>query len=268
MVKQTMEKERITPTVAERFLNANKGNRSLRAGVVEKYALDMEQGNWTDCIDPIAFYDDGDIADGQHRLYAIIESGKAFEFWVLRGVPRVAGLNIDTGLGRTIVDNAAISGLDKTLSNTLVALARFYDIGGWRKEGMSNAERLACVNKHRDVCVWAVQNGPSGRGFRNAVVLAAVARAYAHGADPDRLIQFSKMLNTGISNGNEDSAAIAFRNYIMARHFRVNSGEAHDVFLKCQNAIWYFLRHKPLQTIKRVGEEIYPLKVPKKGGGK
>ena len=66
--------ENISPQQAEKMLNSNKGNRKLRDGVVEKYALDMVSGNWTQCPVPISFLQNGDVADGQHRLWAIIES--------------------------------------------------------------------------------------------------------------------------------------------------------------------------------------------------
>jgi len=98
--------ETITPTKAHTWLNRNTSNRKLRDGWVEKYASDMRAGKWTECIVPIVFYENGDIADGQHRLWAIIESDTPQRFFVLHGLTREAGLNIDTGGGRNLVDNA------------------------------------------------------------------------------------------------------------------------------------------------------------------
>lgn len=264
MVKQTMQRETITPKMAEKYLNANKANRTLRDGVVERYTFDMKHGKWTDCATPITFYEDGDIADGQHRLYAIVEAGEAFQFWVLRGLSRQSGLNIDTGLNRTIVDNGRISGVDVNLSNTLVALAMFYDLGTRNQRGSSMSERIRIVNKHREVCLWAITNGPTHKGFRNAVIMGAMARAYAHGADPDRLAKFAKIMKTGLSDGSDDAAAIAFRNYIITRNYRIDATDSHDVFLKCQNAISYFVRRKQLNSIRGVSEEVYPLKGAKR----
>jgi hypothetical protein len=91
-----MKLESITPKKAEHYLNRNTSNRKLREGVVERYASDMAGGRWTKCAAPIVFYEDGEIADGQHRLFAIIESGKSQKFFVMRDLPRDAGLNIDT----------------------------------------------------------------------------------------------------------------------------------------------------------------------------
>jgi len=256
--------EHITPAKAEQYLNRNKANRKLREGVAEKYAHDMKTGHWTDCPVPISFYEDGDIADGQHRLFAIVESDKTIPFLVLRGLSREAGLNIDTGLTRTIVDNARISGLDEGLSNNLVALAPFYHFGSAPKSPLSNADKLMLINTYRATLDWAIANGPVGKGLRNSPILAAISRAKAHGVDEERLKAFGVVLSKGFANGPEDSAAIALRNYIIGRDRRLAATEGHDLFLKTMNAIHYFVRRRQLNVIKTVGEEIYPLKKVKK----
>jgi hypothetical protein len=65
----------ITPEIAKNWMANNKNNRSLSSGVAEKYARDMLAGNWTLTHQGIAFYEDMTVADGQHRLNAIILSG-------------------------------------------------------------------------------------------------------------------------------------------------------------------------------------------------
>ena len=259
MQKNELKLRHITPKIAERYLNDNKGNRSLRSGVVERYASDMKLGRWTDCPVPISFYDSGEIADGQHRLYAVIESGCTVPFFVLEGLPQAAGLNIDTGVGRSLVDNGRISGIDPNLSNTLVALAVFYSRGERVVSGLSNSARLEIVAKYRVPCEWAVHNGPTGRGFRNSVVLCAMARAYHHGESPERIQHFAKVLQSGFADGAQDSAAIAMRNYMIARQLRFGNSELRDLFLKMQNAIHHFVRRKALTFIKTVSEEWYPI---------
>lgn len=257
--------EKITPNKAEKILDSNSINRSLRPGVVEKYADDMRKGRWTRCTAPIAFYEDGELADGQHRLYAIIESGAAQDFFVVRGLSREDGLNIDTGLGRSLVDNGRISGVDPNLSNTLIAVARGMSEGqqsSARNKGLSNAARLEMVEAHREAAEWAVRNGPRGKGIRNAALLAALGRAWYLEADKERLARFCEVINTGFANGDTESAAIALRNYFIGRKGLVNSGMWRDTFLKSMNAISYFMRGRRLTVIKGVAEEAYPL--PKK----
>jgi hypothetical protein len=255
--------EIVTPAKAEKWLNSNKANRKLREGVAEKYAEDMANGKWTQCPVPISFYEDGDIADGQHRLFAIIESNTSQRFLIYHGLSRAAGLNLDTGLGRTLVDNARISGDNSDLSNELISLARAIEEGTRQIGGRSNAKRLELVNKHDEAARWAVANGPRSRGLRSAITLGAVARAYYHEKDKDKLKRFCEVVNTGFSDGRHESAAVAIRNYIMAsKAGRASNSPAlwRETFLKVQNAINYFMKGKALTVIKVVSEEAYPLK--------
>lgn len=252
-----------TPAKAERILNNhNPANRSLREGIAEKYAEDMVHGKWTQCTAPIAFYEDGTLADGQHRLYALIESGTQQKFFTVTGLKKEDGLNIDTGLTRTLVDNGRISGLDTGLSNTLLSVARGIAEGqqaSGRSKGLSNAQRLEMVEMHRDAAHWAVQHGPKGRGIRNAAVLAAVGRAYYLEQDHERLKRFCKVVESGFANGDSESSAVALRNYLIAHKGLVTSASWRDTYLKAQNAIHYFMRGRKLTVIKTVQDEAYPL---------
>ena len=251
----------VTPAMAEAWLNANNTNRKLRDGVVEKYAEDMRHGRWTDCPAPIAFYADGDLADGQHRLFAICDAQVTVRFPIARGLDREAGLNIDTGLGRSLVDNARISGADSGLSNELLSTVRAIEDGerGNAKTARSNAERLVLVERHREAAQWVMQHGPRGKVVRNAVVLGALGRAYYHEKDRDRLARYCAVLGSGFSDGVHESAAIAMREYL-----RDNAGATmtawRDTFLKVQNSIHYFMQQKGLTIIKGVKDEAYPLR--------
>lgn len=252
--------ERITPAKAEKYLNENKGNRSLREGVAEKYAADMAAGKWTVCAAPIVFYENGDLADGQHRLYAVIESGTTQTFSVVRNFPREAGLNIDTGLTRSLVDNGRISGADTHLSHGLIAAARAINDGTSGGPGVSNAAKLEIVTSHREAAQFAMSYGPKGKGLRNAVVLGAVGRAWYHEDDKDKLRRFGEVVTGGFASGETESAAVAIRNYMMSKGRQASTGgNWRDTFLKVQNAIWYFMRGKSLTYIRTVVDEAYPL---------
>lgn len=259
-----MEEERITPSKAEKYLNRNKSNRALRSGAVEKYAADMKAGKWTQCLAPIAFYEDGDVADGQHRLYAIIESGLPQSFFVVKGVSREAGLNIDTGATRSLVDNAHIAGKEG-ISHMMIAYAIGVSLGNRASYGgLSNSQKLTCVDKHHDAVRFAVDHGAQGRLLRNAPVNSAIARAWYHEEDKERLTMFGTVLSKGFANGDEDSAAIAMRNYLMSHNGATASGQWRDTFLKVQHAVWMFMRRRRLLVIKTQSTERYPLPKGKK----
>jgi hypothetical protein len=256
--------EKVSPTRAEKILNKNTCNRKLRSGVVERYAEDMRNEKWTECIDPIAFYEDGEVADGQHRLYALIESQTTQTFIIAKGVPRNAGLNIDVGLIRNLVDNARISGNNLDLSNRLLSVSRAVAVGSRGNNGkpLSNAQKLGYVDKYGESARWAIANGPTGRTFAHSLVLAAIARAWYYEDDKARLHNFGQVLGKGfMQEGDRDTAAIALRN---ALTIAAQTGFSHndvwiDAFLKTQNAIKYFMRGRKLTIIKSVKEEAYPL---------
>jgi hypothetical protein len=254
--------ETVTPQKAEIWLNVNKNNRKMRDGVAEKYADDMRNGRWTNCPTPIAFYDDGDLADGQHRLWAILESGAPQTFPIARGLSRADGLNIDIGLTRSLVDNARISGTDSGLSNELLSIARGVAQGhsGSSRHPLSNAARLQIVSDHRDACTWAVANGPRGKGLRNAMIMAAIARAWYWEQDKDRLKRFCDVFSSGFADGDSESAAVALRNYFLTKKALGSTALWTDTFMKAQNAISYFMKAKKLTVIKAIDEEAYPLK--------
>lgn len=255
-----MKLERITPRTAKTYLNDNKSNRALRSGLVEKYAADMKAGAWTQCLAPIAFYEDGDVADGQHRLWALIEAGTPQEFYVLRGISRDAALNIDTGAGRTIVDNATIAGRGEGLNNTIVALCSGIELGNRAGRGNTNSQKMAYVEKHLEAAKWAEHHGTFGKLLRNAPTNSAIARAWYVEEDKERLALFGNVVSKGFANGTEDSAAIAIRNYLLSHGGNsTSSGLWRDTFLKTQHACWMFMRRKPLMVIKAQSEERYPL---------
>jgi hypothetical protein len=255
--------ETITPKKAEAYLNTNRSNRKLRDGVVERYADDMAKGRWTRCPAPICFYDDGDVADGQHRLWAIVESGVPQSFPVARGFTREDGLNIDTGLNRSIIDNAKISGADTNLSRQLLTTARAITEGAHSSGSKSNSAKLAQLDDHRDASMWASSNVRRFRYLCSAPVLGAVGRAWYAETDKVRLKRFCTVLADGFMTDQSESSAVALRNYLISRgNVASTSAQWTDTFLKVQNAINYFMRGKPLTVIKGVKEEAYPL--PKK----
>ena len=180
---------------------------------MEQYAQDMLMGKWTRCLVPIAFYEDGNIADGQHRLWAIIESRMPQKFYVERGLTREEGLNIDVGLSRNAVDGAKISGLDPNLTTNMISVSRSIEEGCAGHARTSNAHKLAIVNRHREATEWVCAKGPRGKCLGNGAILGAIGRAWYHIDDKDKLARFCDVLRTGFGNGPHESAAIALRNY-------------------------------------------------------
>lgn len=122
----------ITPDIAAEWLSKNDNNRRVRADVVSNYARQMAAGEWVLNGEAIVFDEDGVLADGQHRLHAVIESGATIQALVVEGVAPAAYITIDSGLGRTMGDVLSVDGeLNYNRKAALLRLLWRYEHGMW-----------------------------------------------------------------------------------------------------------------------------------------
>lgn len=114
---------RISPAMAEGFLKKNLKNRTLRAARVAIYVDEMTRGEWLDTHQGIAFDTSGNLVDGQHRLAAMVESGKTYTLPVTFNVSERAVAAMDTVSPRTAADILTMEG--HPYGNRLAALCGF-----------------------------------------------------------------------------------------------------------------------------------------------
>lgn len=113
--------ESISPAKATEYLRHNTDNyRKLTRAVYKRYAEDMKNGKWQLNGEAIVFGEDGTLKDGQHRLAAIIESGKTIQIAVVRGVPDEVDI-FDVGVDRTALQMSKARGIDANASIVAVA---------------------------------------------------------------------------------------------------------------------------------------------------
>lgn len=82
--------------MAVRLLEHNTLNRPLNDQHVKRIAGQIINGKWKFNGDTIKLSDDGGILDGQHRLWAVVESKVSVETIIVRGIEREAFATIDT----------------------------------------------------------------------------------------------------------------------------------------------------------------------------
>lgn len=104
----TTERIVIGPELATEMLDHNNRNRRLSNERVAQYAAAMRQGLWQFDGSPIRFDVQGNVIDGQHRLWAIVETELSFEFLVIRNLPSETFATIDTGKARNFGDMISI----------------------------------------------------------------------------------------------------------------------------------------------------------------
>lgn len=82
----TVEVEIITPDSAEAYLANNAHHRKVKQKKVNEYAKDLIYGTWRLNGKTITFDSNGRLLGGQHRLHAVVQSGKSLTTLVVRGL--------------------------------------------------------------------------------------------------------------------------------------------------------------------------------------
>lgn len=119
----------VTPDDAQEWLSVNTKNRRLSSHTVDFYANQIKTGDWMANGQPIIFGKNGKLLDGQHRLAAIIQAGRAAPSLVVRGVDNDAFKSIDRGRPRSIADILHMQG---EINSVIAACASRYLDSFWR----------------------------------------------------------------------------------------------------------------------------------------
>lgn len=129
MAKQVLTRiKEVTPAMCTKWLNKNKSNRPLNQRHINTLTRSMAQGDWDMNGESIKIDVDGNVLDGQHRMWGCIESEVSFKTLVVTNLPREVFDTIDTGRIRTAPDVLAMSGEVNTvlLSSMLKHIGRYH----------------------------------------------------------------------------------------------------------------------------------------------
>ncbi len=197
--------ETITPELADLWLTKhNNINRNVSQQTVESYATDMKNGRWSITHQGIAFDTDGNLQDGQHRLWAVVFSGATVQMNVTRDVPVeeiIGGVNIktmdaiDRNRVRTTGQQFGLSHGIKNGNNVAAGLRGIANMiaGSGFTRKLSTASALYLYEQYgKDVeaGLAVMQDKP----LRISYVLAPIAM-YHHG-EPDRALELCQQLQS------------------------------------------------------------------------
>src|SRR6185369_8200893 len=91
----------ITPLLAEHYLTKNTTNRRVTQTNVDYLTDQMRKGLYKENTgETIKFSRSGKLIDGQHRLLAIVKSGKSFKFTIAEDLEDNVFHVLDTGKTR------------------------------------------------------------------------------------------------------------------------------------------------------------------------
>lgn len=105
------EVKTINPALAEELLKNNVFNRTVHKKTVNFYASQMRRGQWELNGEPIIIAKSGRVLDGQHRLYAVIESNTTIKTLMIYGVEDRTFDTINQGKPRSGGDVLSIAGV-------------------------------------------------------------------------------------------------------------------------------------------------------------
>lgn len=164
----THKLEKITPKQAAEYLSKNTHNRPKVERQISLLAGHMERGTFQFDGSPVRFSVSGVLLDGQHRLSAVVRSGKAQEFLVIRGLPDEAQLVMDQNTKRTLGDNLVLTGSakkeDAAHLQSVIRLAATFANGGSSEKAiagngvgydLTQAEQIEFFQDNRDRIVEA-----------------------------------------------------------------------------------------------------------------
>ena len=250
----------ITPTIANALLVKNTNNRRLSPRTVELYAREMANGRWEMTHQGIALYDDGVLADGQHRLAAIVKSGCNVQMLVTTGIPRATASGIDAHRARSLLDMIKITGESDWITRKMLeALRLVYGVGK-----ISASESALLAEPIKDSLVYIDSLFKSNIKGTGAPLRATLILAHHYGQDPLRLAQFVEQYYSGFVTSKEDTAVLKIRDYMLSKNTTKYGGkEQRDDFSLCQNAVSKYLSYTPMRVLKEIKETPFPQLDPK-----
>lgn len=265
--------EKITPEIATAILETNTKNRKLSSLVVAKLAAQMKSKQWNFDGSPVRIDDKGDLVDGQHRLWAIVESGTTQEFLVVRGVDEASMATMDTGKSRSFADILSLEDKNlKSVTNVAAVTSLMYR---WEQGLRGSQLRAANTNftpypllleffrANREEIIEVERQGHK-YSRRSGATQSAMALVYwlFNKLDHDDAEYFFERLGDGIDL-QEGSPILALRKWLQASYLQRPRPQAEfglALIIKAWNA---YRRGENIQVLtwKRGGSspETFPI---------
>lgn len=260
----------VTPDLAVKWLERNTRNRPLRQYRIDSYAADMREARWMISPDGIAFDRDGNVVNGQHRLWTVIESGCTVPMMVMRGLdPNVISV-LDDHLKRNLRDVVNIKRPGASVQSIHCAIAAklmetSLDVTAMNadksKRRTTRQQQMDVLDRHWDAIVFAVQDvirNRTIRGITQGTVLAPIARAF-YSEDRDLLKRFGHVLTSGVMEEPGDKAAALLRRVLTESKSSGVRTLSPVIYRKTERAVRAFLDREPIKMLYEAAGEMFLL---------
>lgn len=250
----------LTPRLARLLLTRVGDNRKPKRATILRYAATMRAGQWQLTHQGIAVSTRFEVIDGQHRLFAVVESGARIEVLAVRGVSQDAILVFDNGTARTDADSIRIHDIGLKDLETIEVTTAKRMIRSCRKfmRPVSRADLRTFILKHRTMiqlahgALWQEGRVPN---VTHAEVNAVLARA-AYACPRDVLISVGTFLANGKAPSEEFESLRLLREWLL----KATPKELRQRYGKTERALRGFLdKAKVDKRLTEAREELFPI---------
>lgn len=243
----------ISPLMARTMLDhlwaKDEGNRNKKPALVDAYKRDIVNDRWIPTDEAIGVNLSMEVYNGQHRLWAIFESGKAMPIYVTWNVLDEAKFFIESGAIRSLSERLQMV-VDPKLGNRTSGFCKAMMRGLSPRVKFTNADIAEFAYKWDSVLQWVAQHYPIGR----AEVQAAIAKAYLW-YGPEKIEPFAKRLRE-IKFPDDGDPAKAL--YVSLQHAKQNrSNVALVAYKKTLQAIDALMDGRSLLKVYERSEDIF-----------
>lgn len=234
----------VTPEMAKEWLSNNKTNRRINPARVNSYARQIKSGKWLKNGEPIGIHEDGSLANGQHRLSAIVKTNIPMEMVVVFGIPNDVKL-FDRGRNRSVSDIISINNPDLKISNRDVGIANMHYLLHGNNQA-SEFEIEEFINNHAETLIQIKQTRYSCKKgsvpVRHASIQLAFLYALETGEPFGKINRFTEVLLTGFYSSQSETAAIVLRNDLLTNKLLSVGGstERKQLYRAADRALYDF----------------------------
>lgn len=262
----TTEKVLVTPSMAEDWLTVNHGNRNVTGPRVDLFVRLIREGKFCLTHQGVAFYDDGDLADGQTRLTAIVKAGVPVWMFVTRGLPRSAIHAIDGGRPRTVRDVLHFLGMSLSARHVAVVrtlwnqyhLQRRQDARAWDNNAVDTDTFANFASAVQDAVMFSMP-ATKTKGLSHASYIGAIASAWFT-QDREMLLRMKQLVASGAGADRDEQAAIRLRDWLLTTHLSSSGVQGRqEIYKRSCTAIRAFLEGRPLAKLYCREDAAFPI---------
>ncbi len=239
----TFNVEDITPEYAQKILEyKNSNNRIVRKANLNKLVQSINSDEWQITNQGIAFDCEGNLLDGQHRLMAIVKTGKTLKMMVARNMDAKIFNVVDTGTARMASDILHIGGCSHNSKQIAAAIKVYlfykkYPSGSWTHCIKStHNEIFACYKQNElswnNINIFISSSYRKFAFFNKGVGIAFYKLLLDKGYSTEVIESFYTKFSQG-SNLDVDDPMLSFRNQLMQKAFRNRGSSTQRFLLNC-----------------------------------